>query len=373
MKSIFAVIFCAILLLNVSCKTPPAEETLPVFDLEVGVQKQVPDTFTWNSVAKKVTYIPISTSDDALFANIRLLHIDKEYYYMADNKTQTVFRTDKNGKVINHFCHVGQGPGEYGSLGYVYVEPENSLIKVFDNRLRKCIFYDLTGNFIREISLKEKGIDVPIFVADDFAVVRGHAGGDKKIYVADKELNIRKGFFPLDTTGTEMERLCQIWQISRCRNRDATFIHFANEDTLFRVTKDDVQPLCLLKKGAYKLPDDQAKKPMEITPQGSPYFQSMWIASIPGYYLITYMRESTLSTEVWDKATCQVLSRVSPQAGKSGFSFRFPSGKKMDVNMNSLFIHGNTLATFIPASTAAEEKIADVGEDDNPVLMVMEL
>lgn len=35
MKPILAIIFCAILLLNVRCKTAPAEEALPVFDFNI--------------------------------------------------------------------------------------------------------------------------------------------------------------------------------------------------------------------------------------------------------------------------------------------------------------------------------------------------
>lgn len=44
-----------------------AEETIPqdtiaILDFASAINKEVPDTFTWNSVAKKVTYIPLSSS-----------------------------------------------------------------------------------------------------------------------------------------------------------------------------------------------------------------------------------------------------------------------------------------------------------------------
>ncbi len=44
-----------------------AEETIPqdtiaILDFASAISKEVPDTFTWNSVAKKVTYIPLSSS-----------------------------------------------------------------------------------------------------------------------------------------------------------------------------------------------------------------------------------------------------------------------------------------------------------------------
>ena len=34
------------------------EDTIAILDFASAISKEVPDTFTWNSVAKKVTYIP---------------------------------------------------------------------------------------------------------------------------------------------------------------------------------------------------------------------------------------------------------------------------------------------------------------------------
>ena len=36
-------------------------DTIPVLDFASAIHKQVPDTFMWNSVAKKITYIPVAT------------------------------------------------------------------------------------------------------------------------------------------------------------------------------------------------------------------------------------------------------------------------------------------------------------------------
>lgn len=38
------------------------EDTIAILDFASAISKEVPDTFTWNSVAKKVTYIPLSSS-----------------------------------------------------------------------------------------------------------------------------------------------------------------------------------------------------------------------------------------------------------------------------------------------------------------------
>lgn len=56
-----------------------------------------------------------------------------------------------------------------------------------------------------------------------------------------------------------------------------------------------------------------------------------------------------------------------------GIPLLSPFRKKVLLNTRSLYIKDNIVASFIDAATAAEEGIADVGEDDNPVLVVMEL
>ena len=62
MKTISLFFFLIVLSVAVGCKRTLSENkgTLPVLDMEATIGKQAPDTFTWNSVAKKITYVPMS-------------------------------------------------------------------------------------------------------------------------------------------------------------------------------------------------------------------------------------------------------------------------------------------------------------------------
>lgn len=374
MKTVYFTLLLTIMYMGTGCKRNVNENTpLPILNIGLSVDKQVPNTFTWNSIAKRTTYIPISTPSNALIGSAALVHIGNDCYYMIDQQTKTIFRTEKDGKIIHSFSRVGNGPGEYAMLSYVHVNPEDSTIRVFDQKNDKCIVYDLAGNFIKEIFLKEKKASVPVFMSNNYVVVRGIPEEKHKLYITDKELNIRKRLFPMDTTCTDMECLCLIWQINRCQNRDRTLINFANEDTVFNITENGSHPFCILKKGEYGLPESEAKKPMSPTPQGSPYIRTMRLTSIPGYYLISYMLKNHLYDEVWSKTDNQIISRFTNKNGEAGYPFCLPSGKKIQINANSLFIQGNIVAFFISADIAAEEKIVNVKEDDNPVLVIMEL
>lgn len=374
MKTIFFVIFLVFFSVGTGCKVNSGENTqLPVFDLGTTIGKQISDTFTWNSIAKRITYVPVSTSPDALFGSANLVHVGNDLYCMVDYKTNTIFRTDKNGKVINSFSRKGNGPGEYVMLTYVYVNSEDSTIRIFDQRGDKYIVYDLEGNLIQEIFLKDKGIGTPLLISDNYIVTKGREQEAYRLCITDKELNIRERLFFTDTTCTEIERMCLLWQINKCKNRDLAIINYANEDTVFAVNGNGMQPLCVFEKGKYKLPDTEAKKMAENTPQGSPFIRSMWLSSVPGYYLISYLFENRFYDEIWSKTDNQIVSRFSNENGEFGYPFRLPSGKKIRIHSNSLFINANIVGLFIPASIAAEEKIADVEDDDNPVLVVIEL
>ena len=375
MKTTFFTLFLIVLSVGTGCKmnSDQDQKLLPVLDMEAAIGKQVPDTFTWNGIAKRITYVPISTPADKLFGSAQPVYVDHTMYCAVDHKTGTVFRIDKKGKVISSFSRKGHGPGEYNVLTYVHVNQVDSTIEVFDQRGGRHIVYDLDGNLIREIFLKEKGLDTPILISDNYIVARGQNNTTHKLYIADKDFNIQKSLFPMDTTLTEMQRLNLTWQLNYCRNRDFAVINFANEDTVFTVTESGAQPLCIFKKGVYNIPEEELKNPTEASGFGSDYIRTMWLSSIPGYYLISYVRKDNFWDEIWRKSDNQIVSRFSNEDGEFGFPLRLPSGKKIRINARNLYIKGNLVVTSIDAIVAVEGKIPDVDEDDNPVLVVMEI
>lgn len=373
MKSIFSLLLL-VLVTATGCKTEKEEAALPVLDLGAVIGKQVADTFTWNGIAKRITYIPLPTSSDTLLGMAQLVHIGPKFYGMVDQKTGTIFCTDKKGKIVHAFSHRGQGPGEYNMLTYVYMNPEETAIGVFDQRSNKHILYDFEGNLIQETSLKGTETGMPLLARSDYMVLKGQMiNASHKLYITGSDLTVRQRLFPGDKTLTDNERLCLTWQLNFCRNRDRAIVHYANEDTVFAISAEGMQPLCLLKKGAYRLPLEEAKKPMEITPEGSPYLLSIGLSTVSDYYLITYLRENCMYDEIWSKKNNQILSRTSNENGQWGFPLTLPSGKEVCLNPRSLYISGNTVAAFIEASAAAEGQVPNVHEDDNPVLVVMEI
>ena len=65
MKNVSVVICMLILLITNGCRLGVDKKVdLPVFDFGVTIGKSVPDTFIWNNIAKRISYVPIEMTND---------------------------------------------------------------------------------------------------------------------------------------------------------------------------------------------------------------------------------------------------------------------------------------------------------------------
>ena len=349
------------------------QKSIPVLDLAAVINNEVPDTFTWNSIAKKVTLVPISTDANTLIGEgPGLLYIGDEFYYMISYQTQTYYKIGKNGKIINTFRHEGNGPGEYAYSTYTHIDTRDSTIQVFDNGNLKRIYYDLNGKFIKEVSLQGKEVVSPTVITDNYMIMRGEPEGKNQYFITDPEMNIRERLCPFDTALSTREKAAIYLQSARKANRDMMIFNQAPEDSVFTITDKSLEPLFILKKGEYAIPDAEVKNFIELIRKGDSHILMLGISSLPGHYLISYSRNKESIEEVWSKQSNQVISRFKNREGAFGLPFVLPSGKKIRIGRSSIYINGNQVGLFIPADVAAGE-IPGVKEDDNPVLLIMEL
>ena len=363
----FSLIILAVILF--SCANKPKD--LPVLDLAATINKQSPDTFTWNSIAEHISYTSIETRPDALLSqSVYISYIGDDSYCLVDNSMGSIFLTDKNGSIISSLARRGRGPGEYTNIAYVHVDESDSTIQVFDiTGANKHIVYDLTGNLIKETSLTDRVIGFPIRMTKNYFVMRGnmHKTTDYKVYITDKDLNVGKGLFPLGPVSSGFERMVLLNQFSANINQDMAIVNFAQQDTVFSITDQGAAPLFILNKGAYRLPEESGKS---FQDPSVPYIQNVSLAILPKHYLIRYMLSGTLFDEVWGRADNRLVARFSIENGEAGYPLVLPSGKTIRVPQSS--VSGNTVGLLVPAYQLVGE-IEGIREDDNPVIVVVDL
>lgn len=301
---------------KVSLENKEIETEIPVVDLASVINQQVPDTFTWNSIAKNIQLIPISTSNKTLMGVSRgVIYMGEDYYIIAEYQTQ---------------------------------------------------------NLRKEISLKDKEINSPLLIKDNYMVCRGNPESPYQLYITDNDLNIRQSLCPFDSTLTIREKAATHLQTNRCNNMDMLLFNHAPSDSVFTVTDKGLTPLFILKKGKYAIPSTEVKNFINLVKQGDPHILSLQIHSIPGYYLICYLQNQQYREEIWRKSDNQIISRFISTNNEYGYPVTLPSGKTIRVSSSNMYNNGNKIALFIPAEDVTGE-IEGVKEDDNPVLLIMDI
>ena len=123
-------------------------------NIRIDMNKTYPEkTINLQEVAN-VKYIPLETTDEALF-NGTILHISTEGIAGFNKKQGDILIFDGTGKVIASFNHTGQGPNEYNQIYHLDVDWKQKEVYVQDNFRQKIRIYALNGSPLRIMELKE--------------------------------------------------------------------------------------------------------------------------------------------------------------------------------------------------------------------------
>jgi hypothetical protein len=124
---------------------------LPVFDLGQASWPRNESDFE-----ETVRYIPLETNEDVIIdEKRRILYFSDSRIVVLNEKKGDVFVFDGQGKIVSHFNHRGQGPGEYWNLqihpyGTVAVYDEiNREIFVLEYKRGNCNVYSEDGRHLR--------------------------------------------------------------------------------------------------------------------------------------------------------------------------------------------------------------------------------
>ena len=138
-----SLITCSIALLTLSCNTTEKTDflTIPVD----------PDTDTplvLSEISETIKAIELEVTDESLIQP----HFVQRVLYSPDfilvQEFKSIMLFDKNGKFIRQIGSVGQGPGEFVSIGSISADFNSKKIIVFSDD-GKFICYDLDGKLIK--------------------------------------------------------------------------------------------------------------------------------------------------------------------------------------------------------------------------------
>ena len=152
-------IFTSTIFLFLASCAEKNESGFPVYDL---VELSEPETVLLSSVCDNIEYVPLETGNEIL-GNITGIRYSAGRYAVQSGSSISVF--DNMGKLLYILDKQGRGPDEYA---YASVFDINRIgeILVYDSAKDRLLFYNSTGEVIREIKNLEGTSGIRLFGDD---------------------------------------------------------------------------------------------------------------------------------------------------------------------------------------------------------------
>lgn len=357
--------------------TATNETALPVLNLAAQIEAKVPDTFTWNSIQKKVTFIPLETTDASMIGHLSLSYIDDGVILIGDGKTYNILLFNIEGKSISHFNHQGNGPGEYFSINGLFFNPSDSTINVYDRQYENWITYTLKGKPLSSISTKKlfKG---GVAYCKGNRIITGNSSGKTRLSLFNKDFRLIKGVLPLDSIQSLQEyRPINFFSNSTWTKDILLYTNSVETDTVWALSETAVWPFLIVDKGKYVIPEsersDYFKAFLELNPT---YPKDFHFDAFSHFVLMKYLYKGLIVAELWDLPSGKILSRcslrnvVTKEVFYDGFAYTLPSGNVIHA-LPAYVTQGKLV--FVLSPDELMDDIPGLKEDDNPVLMVINL
>jgi hypothetical protein len=111
-----------------------------------------------SDLVKSVEIVRFYPPEDVYFVNARSFSIGKKYIMIADDGgggQNNIILCERSGKFIRTIGRTGEGPGEFLNAWLTFMDPSENYIFIADYRSNKLIKYSVSGEFIKEHTMKE--------------------------------------------------------------------------------------------------------------------------------------------------------------------------------------------------------------------------
>ncbi len=383
-KSLKKTLFISLLLLAlVACKKQQKQEisdstnSLPILNLAGYIDKNVPDTFTWNSLQKKVTFIPLETTKTSLLAIPNLTYLDNKDIIISDLANYNILVFTNEGKFNYTFNHKGNGPGEYLALNHISFLPIDSTIHIYDSNKKNLLTYSISGKLIKSTPTQGLNISNILYLSTN-RIIAYNNKGKYFISVFDKNLNELSKKFPFDTVHYGKETFKQAFFSNSSYTKDIFLINNALiTDTVFAYSDTKDWPAFVVNKGDLTIPSsersDLFKAFLNLNPN---YPKNFHFDVFSNYVLMKYLYKGLEVSELWDLLSGKIISRhslqnvVTKEVFSDGFAYTLPSGHVIHALPEYVTQH-KLIFKLSPGELM--EDIPGIKEDDNPILMILEI
>lgn len=196
----FKCLTIACLVLLFSCKSTNEEpDGSIVLKVENNCDAMNDNPIEITSFVDSVRFIKLEATENSLFSVLSGLYFTEDKIILVDRMSHKILVFTSDGKFLNQISRAGRGHNEYLGFSQCMFDEKNQQIILSELMKNRLIYYDLNGNFIR---------DIPGFSGDD--IIRdiiNLPNGDFLCYSFDfsekdsKEDNSHSGLWEVDSLG----------------------------------------------------------------------------------------------------------------------------------------------------------------------------
>ena len=266
-----------------------------------------------------IELIPLETNDNCLIGTVRLENIvfvnDSLIFFISDHATGNVtyswmprdlFVFDRSGKFLNKIGRLGQGPGEFKGIQYVYLNPEKPTVFVDD---QLCLFeYDFSGKFVR--SFPKPNVlsilkDLSIYAGNNLffgSVGYNSFKRGNNYFLFDRTGEIVKNFPDRYFLDTDVQGNIRIAASMSFRIDEHLYIKDRGiNDTVYLIENLNLKPVCVFDFGKYTYPlgemNEEGQRQIKfVDPSDASrrYFENRYIIGTPKYFFYSLFAPRSL-------------------------------------------------------------------------------
>ena len=361
--------FLAVLFVLASCGRKDIAGDIAFLNIESAINSRQFCDIDPDTLFEVVGLTAIQTSDTAFVVGPSIFGYKDGVIYCSDRYEHIWAIRESDGAILAHHNKIGNGPGEYLSLGNAVLDSERDMILVSDIKKNKILAYTLDGKFLPGHSKDSLG-GVAVLPDGNMAGITqlDFSPSSNIVSARDSWYDIYDKDWNMLREGSVMKNKKKSRMIPYCFPRtspDGTcyFLPFRN-DTLYRVTTDADVPVAVFHTGRYATSDESYAN---IPKNDSPSIFSIQNFVIGKYAFCSFRLSNggDVYEQVWDLSTSELVSNRYSKDSRSFFDINV-SGKPVQFDWWHT-VNGEIFCLL--GYSEAVRFFHDMKEDDNPVIL----
>ena len=375
----FALIFASILLYSCGGNgTSNSTGDLSRMDrVEIKDQRKI----SVDSIVEKIDYVKLGETGDVLIGKVTDLLITPDHIIVGDTRqAKAVFIFDRAGNSQAVISRLGRGPQEYMDLRTIFLTSDQQAIGIVDNSMKKLLYFDLQGNFIKkqDLPFSCNGIEflndkTMMLVSDGWAdklpALETYPNKKDLLFFTDTTLQIQSSAIvnPFDVTKFNYA------PVYKKKFDDRIYVGKALGDTIYQVTADEIFPRYWIDMtavdGVANFGEDMSNEKVKQI-KGTHFFGNIYVESDDYAMFLLADKQRKVCPILFNKSTKK--SYNIDFCSQTALGMEVLSAEFSDKNQFISVIPAFQFLTFCPDVPGVElrnEIKEGLTDEDNPVLL----